>query len=98
MGHPPSSCALVAADQAGTLMFEPRLHPDAKIFHPGGPSHEPAGENPAHAAAGGPQRVARLGELRDPRDVAPFEEWGHAVEAPTNDAPPRPLGMFPFTP
>ncbi len=39
-----------------------------------------------------------LGELRDPRDVAPFEEWGHAVTAPDEPSPSRTPGMPPFTP
>lgn len=44
-----------------------------------------------------PRPAPMLGEMRDPRDVAPFEEWGHAVTAPDEPSSPRTPGMPPFT-
>jgi len=40
----------------------------------------------------------RLDELGTKKDVASFDEWGHAVDAPTDTEPARSLGMPPFTP
>lgn len=40
----------------------------------------------------------RLDELGSVKDRASFDEWGHAVLAPTDTEPARSLGMPPFTP
>lgn len=59
-----------------------------------GPRLSPESLNP-------PRRLGVMrsgGELADKRDVAPFDEWGHAVDAPTDTEPEKHIGLPPFTP
>lgn len=67
------------------MMFEPRL--SSETLAPAAISSSPT---PRVAYSGG--------DLADRRSVAGFDEWGHAVEAPTDTAPAQRLGMPPFTP
>lgn len=68
-------------DHGSARMFEPRLSP-VTLDHTRSPG----------------QPIPRaFGELLDPRDIAPIDEWDHAAIVQTDTSTTR-LGMPPFTP